>query len=245
MLNKNHGYSHILLFGATSEIAQAILLQLPISQNARLTLIGRSENSPPLKLANFAKIEYFKHDLRDLSTYSELEKYVQSLPSIDLIIVASGVLPPEDMDSNFSSVQDTLITNAVGASTVLSISANKLYGERRGQILYISSVAAMRPRLRNFTYGSSKAAADFFAIGLGAKFRKTGICVTVLRPGYVYTKMSANFKPAPFSIRTDAVARIAVRALSKRNRVVYAPRKLKLLMNVAKIVPRFIFDRLG
>jgi len=116
---------------------------------------------------------------------------------------------------------------------------------RGGKILVCSSVASIRPRLRNFSYGASKSALDFYAIGLQSKLSKSKVKISILRPGYVFTKMTKNFKPAPFSITLEVLARISIDGLFKNKKVIYVPWKLKFIMNLLRIVPRFIFNKLG
>jgi decaprenylphospho-beta-D-erythro-pentofuranosid-2-ulose 2-reductase len=233
------------LFGASSEIGQAILRELPLAPSAKLTLIGRSPDYDNSRYSAFENVQHFQDDLQDLGTNNRLSAFVATLDGLDLVIVASAVLPQEDNDLDFQSVQSTMLTNISGITAVLSITARQLLKRKDSQLLYISSVAAIRPRVRNFTYGASKRGADFFALGLGFKYRAQSLYVTVLRPGFVFTKMSANFPAAPFATTPSKVAKIAASALAKRNSVVYAPRTLKYIMNLAAITPRFIFNRIG
>ena len=114
-----------------------------------------------------------------------------------------------------------------------------------GKILVCSSVSSIRPRLRNFSYGASKSALDFYAIGLQNRLSKSNLTISILRPGYVFTKMTKNFKPAPFSITSESLARISIDGLLKNKKVIYVPWKLKIIMNLLRIVPRFIFNKLG
>jgi decaprenylphospho-beta-D-erythro-pentofuranosid-2-ulose 2-reductase len=240
----DRSFRHVVLYGANSDIGNSILGQLPLKADSRLTLIGRSaeSNRPPVQ--GFQASEYFQHDLRDLTSYDSLQKFFHSLNDIDLIIFASGILPDENEDLTYDSVINTVSVNTLGACAVLSIATDYLLNEGGGHLLFLSTVAAKRPRLKNFTYGASKAGADFFARGLGHKHRRNAVFVTVIRPGYVYTKMSSRFAPAPFSTSAEKVAVIAARAMLKRKKVVYAPRKLWLIMNLLALIPRRIFNQL-
>jgi decaprenylphospho-beta-D-erythro-pentofuranosid-2-ulose 2-reductase len=115
----------------------------------------------------------------------------------------------------------------------------------RGRILVCSSVASIRPRIRNFTYGASKSALDFYTVGLQNKLKKSNVSVYLLRPGYVHTKMTMNFPPAPFAIGLDSVGKIVSSGLFKRKKIIYAPAKLRIIMNALRLVPRVIFNQLG
>jgi decaprenylphospho-beta-D-erythro-pentofuranosid-2-ulose 2-reductase len=163
------------------------------------------------------------------------------LNDIDLAIVAAGYLPPENMELDPALVRKSMMVNSVGVVTVLSALANRMHIQNRGHILHISTVAVIRPRLRNFNYGASKSSADFFAMGLSSKYRTTGLKVSVLRPGYVHTKMTNNFSPAPFATNTKLVARNAIQGVIKDRIVIYAPGFLRIFFLFLKILPNFIF----
>lgn len=240
----DRSFRHVVLYGANSDIGNSILGQLPLKADSRLTLIGRSaeSNRPPVQ--GFRSSEYYQHDLRELTSYDGLQKFFNSLNDVDLIIFASGILPEENEDLTHNSVMNTISVNTLGACAVLSIATDYLLKEGGGHLLFLSTVAAKRPRLKNFTYGASKVGADFFARGLGHKYRRNAVFITVIRPGYVYTKMSSRFPPAPFSISADKAAQIATKAMLKNRKVVYAPRKLRVVMNLLILVPRRIFNRL-
>jgi decaprenylphospho-beta-D-erythro-pentofuranosid-2-ulose 2-reductase len=109
------------------------------------------------------------------------------------------------------------------------------------QILQISSVAGIRPRRRNFVYGVSKFGVDFVAQGLQKESVEKNVFITILRPGFVHTKMTTNMPPAPFATEKIRVAKIATRALAKKRRIVYAPKILLFVTLVLKLLPERIF----
>jgi len=245
MLRSNRRFTNVLLYGAASDLGNAILAELPLEKGATLTLIGRATGVNPENYPKFNRVVYHQHDLANFESYEKLAGFIHSIGAVDLAIMASAVLPNEDEDLNFESVQSAMTINVSGTTSVLSILAKKLIATPNSHLLFISSVASVRPRLRNFTYGATKAAGDFYTLGLGFKYRNQKLFVTVLRPGYVYTKMSEKFLPAPFATTARQVAKIAVWGILHKKRIVYAPRILRLIMNCAQMVPRFVFDRLG
>jgi decaprenylphospho-beta-D-erythro-pentofuranosid-2-ulose 2-reductase len=131
-----------------------------------------------------------------------------------------------------------MMINAVGVVNILTALTQRMHRQKYGQILHISTVAAIQPRSRNFTYGAGKSSADFFARGLASKYRKTGLRVSVLRPGYVHSKMTKNFKPAPFAINTEVVSLIAIAQLLKEKEIFYAPRILNFVMKIFTRLPK-------
>jgi decaprenylphospho-beta-D-erythro-pentofuranosid-2-ulose 2-reductase len=70
------------------------------------------------------------------------------------------------------------------------------------------------------------------------------VTVTVVRPGFVHTRMTEGRRPAPLSTTPEAVAAITVDAVRRHRELVWAPAPLRLLMSVLRHLPRSVFRRL-
>jgi decaprenylphospho-beta-D-erythro-pentofuranosid-2-ulose 2-reductase len=93
-------------------------------------------------------------------------------------------------------------------------------------------------------YGSTKAGMDGFYLGLGEALRGEGISVTVVRPGFVKTKMTEGMTPTPLATTAEAVAEDVVAAVAKRKELVWTPAPWRLVMSVFRHIPRTIFRKL-
>ena len=113
-----------------------------------------------------------------------------------------------------------------------------------GHVVALSSVAGERVRRSNFVYGSTKAGMDAFYTGLTEALRGDGIGVTIVRPGFVKTKMTAGMDSAPLATTPEEVARITVDAVTKSRELVWAPAQFRYVMSVLRHIPRPIFRRL-
>ena len=105
-------------------------------------------------------------------------------------------------------------------------------------------MAGERARRANFVYGSTKAGLDAFYTGLAEAVREFGVRVTVVRPGFVHTRMTEGRKPAPLSTTPEAVAAVVVDAVRKGKELVWAPAALRPVMSVLRHLPRSVFRRL-
>jgi decaprenylphospho-beta-D-erythro-pentofuranosid-2-ulose 2-reductase len=111
-------------------------------------------------------------------------------------------------------------------------------------LVAFSSVAAMRPRLANLPYASSKAGFDAFALGLDHALAGTGARVMVVRPGFVHTKMTAGLEPQPLATDAATVADAIVDGLVKGKSVVWAPAPLALTPAL-RLLPKALWRRLS
>jgi decaprenylphospho-beta-D-erythro-pentofuranosid-2-ulose 2-reductase len=68
--------------------------------------------------------------------------------------------------------------------------------------------------------------------------------VTVVRPGFVKTKMTEGMSPAPLSVTAEQVADVVADAVRNRRELVWAPAPLRPLMSVLRHLPRPVFRRL-
>lgn len=244
MLNKFDSEKGVVLVGSSSEIGLEIIDNLSIEPRARLFLIGRNSLNGNYPKGFQNRTEEILCDLESIESVNEVLRRVASLDNFDLVILAAGYLPKELNDSDLLEVQKTQRVNGESVILLLSAFANRMTNLGGGKLLLVSSVASIRPRIRNFTYGASKAASDFFALGLANKYKGTNIKIKILRPGFVFTKMTKGFEPAPFAVEKSQVAKIAVRAIRGKAVVTYAPTHLKLVMNILRVIPRKVFNSL-
>ena len=122
--------------------------------------------------------------------------------------------------------------------------AERLKAQAHGVIVALSSVAGERVRRSNFVYGSTKAGMDAFYTGLTEALRPDSIGVTIVRPGFVHSKMTAGMDAAPLSTTPEKVAEITVDAVTKGKELVWAPAPLRAVMSVLRHIPRPVFRRL-
>ena len=243
MLRNSKKYSTIVLLGSTSEIGLAILKRINVSSKSTIIFIGRAK---PLDTTIFVrkgcKTKFIHCNITKDSDLKKAIRELKKIPKIDLLILASGYLPPENLEFDEDSVRKTITTNALAPIEFLAAVAKHMVGVGTGDILVITSVAITRARMRNFTYGASKVTLDFFASGLANKLLNTEVFISILRPGFVHTKMTKNFTPAPFATSVEKVAQIAAEGLLKRKQIIYAPKILKYVMKLIKSLPKFLFN---
>jgi|APGre2960657423_1045063.scaffolds.fasta_scaffold50271_2 short-subunit dehydrogenase len=245
MLNKKVLFNDVVLVGSTSDIGISIINKIPLYDKANIHLVGRRMPEKNIFQNPNLNLVFHKCELSDITEVTNLLTNSSDFKRTELVILAAGYLPEENSEFDLTSLGKTFQINSISSIICLSGFAKIMNENRGGKILVCSSVASIRPRLRNFSYGASKSALDFYAIGLQSKLSKSKVKISILRPGYVFTKMTENFKPAPFSITSETLARISVDGLFKNKKVIYVPWKLKIIMNLLRIVPRFMFNKLG
>lgn len=241
---------NIVVVGATSAIATRYA-RAEASLGGRFALIGRSHS----------KLESVAHDLTvrgsqetctiavDFTAVDKYESAVQAafetLGTVDVVLIAHGMLPEKPLsDLDPMNISNTFQTNATSAVLFMILCARLLERQGSGSLVVISSVAGDRGRASNLLYGSAKAAVTAAASGLRQHLTGSGINVLTIKPGFVDTPMTRNFKKGPLWSSPDKVARGIQWAIERRRGVVYLPCFWWWIMRVITHLPEWIFRRL-
>ncbi len=187
--------SSLLLLGGTSEIGLAIAERYLSGGPVRIVLAGRQSTRLADAAARLARaggnVETLEFDAKDAAVHTEAVRKAFAGGDIDVAVVAFGLLGDQETAWQDIDVAVELAeVNYVAAVSVGVALATEFRRQGHGRILALSSVAGERARRSNFVYGSTKAGMDAFYTGLTEALRGDGIGVTIVRPGFVHTKMT-------------------------------------------------------
>ncbi len=241
----------VIVLGGTSEIALAIVRELQRQEPREVALVGRDPDglaraAEQLRAEGCERVIELELDALALERHAEvIADARERLGGADLVVLAVGVLGERGASvDDVAGALGVLQVNTLGAGSLLLHAAQALREVGGGTLVVLSSVAAERPRRANFVYGASKAGLDALAQGLGDALVGHGVRVLVVRPGFVRTRMTAGLQPAPLATTPAVVARVVRDGLERGEHTVWAPRRLRLLMLVVRLLPRPIFRRL-
>jgi decaprenylphospho-beta-D-erythro-pentofuranosid-2-ulose 2-reductase len=239
----------LLLLGGTSEIALATAERYAARRPLRVVLAARPSErldaaADRLRAQGCTAVT-LPFDAADTAGHPETIEKAFADGDIDLTLVAFGLLGDQEQAwTDHDTAVELAQVNYVGAVSVGVLLAKALQRQGHGSLVALSSAAAERARRSNFVYGSTKAGLDAFYTGLTEALRPSGIKVSVVRPGFVHTRMTAGMKPAPLSVTPEQVAEVIVGTVSSGREQAWAPSQLRLVMSALRHVPRPIFRRL-
>jgi decaprenylphospho-beta-D-erythro-pentofuranosid-2-ulose 2-reductase len=237
----------ILLLGGTSEIGLATVEAFASDRPLRVVLAGRPssrlEEAKSRLEARGCAVETIPFDAREPDTAVVAKAAAGG--DIDVALVAFGLLGDNERAwTDVATAVELAQVNYTAAVAVGVALGERMSAQGHGSIVAFSSVAGERARRSNFVYGSTKAGLDAFYSGLTEALRPVGVQVTVVRPGFVRTRMTEGMKPAPLSTTPEAVAAVVVDAVRTRKELVWAPAPLRFVMSALRHVPRPMFRRL-
>jgi decaprenylphospho-beta-D-erythro-pentofuranosid-2-ulose 2-reductase len=236
----------VLVLGGTSELGLAIVRELGEPPGTEILLAGRDERALTAAGADLPyPVTVLPWDATAFATHAAMVEAAFAGGDIDLVIAAAGLLVPQAaVDTAPALAAEVIGANFTGHVTTLLEIAARLRRRRRGVIVVLSSVAAVRPRKANFVYGASKAGLDAFARGLADALHDSTVRVLVVRPGFVAGRMTAGAPPAPLATTPDAVGHAVAVALSGDRAAVWIPAPLKVLSAGLRLIPRPLWRRL-
>lgn len=187
--------TNLVLVGANSEISQK-LIETNNSSEFNIYGISTKEIGP-----NFLKVSDY---------YDDAKKIIDFIDEIENpnIIFFNGYLKenrdiysPNDEEINNTIYITFLIPFLLTLEICKSISFNKL--------VYISSIAAEKPRYKNYIYGICKRTLEESVYNL--KNKET----LIIRFGKVKTKMSKEHQDPPFTITAEKASDIIIKNLHR------------------------------
>jgi len=240
----------ILVLGATSAIAEHST-RIWAGRGDTLYLVARNKErlnaiAVDLKVRSASQIYTYCTDLNHVESHATLlDKVEAAMAGIDTVLIAHGTL--SNQKACEQSVKETLAeikTNALSTISLLTHVANRFEANQAGTIAVISSVAGDRGRASNYVYGSAKAMVTAFTSGLRQRLHKSNVAVVTIKPGFVDTPMTAEFKKGLLWAKPAAVAAKIVKAIDAKKCEVYVPAFWWAVMAVIKLLPRTFFKKL-
>ena len=249
MMNALAQPQSVAVFGATSEIARALLVELQAPTLQRVVIAARPSPERDNVQAELAgrgvAVTVLDFDAADHTAHASVVEAAFADGDLDLVVIAFGVLGNQaDFESRPELAVSAAQVNYVGGVSVGLLVTGRLRDQGHGTLVVLSSVAGERARASNFVYGSTKAGLDVFATGLGDSLQGTGVHVMVVRPGFVRTRMTDGLPEAPLSVGPEEVAAAIVSGLKHQRETVYVPSTMRYVMSGLRHLPRSVFRKL-
>ncbi len=239
----------ILIIGVTSAIAEAAG-RIWAQRGDELFLVARNQErlnvlTQDLKVRGSSGVHSYYMDANNFAEHLPmLDKAFGMLGKIDIVLIAHGTLSNQkECEHSVELTMQEIKTNALSAIALLTHLANRFEIQRNGTIAVISSVAGDRGRASNYVYGSAKAMVTAFASGLRQRLYKSGVSVVTIKPGFVDTPMTAEFKKGLLWAKPVAVATKIVKAIDIRKDEVYVPMFWWGVMWIIKRIPEILFKK--
>lgn len=242
----------VILLGGTGGIGRAIARRLA-QRGDTLFLLGRYETELARSAADVnaraaapSVVGYAQCDLEHPEGFAAaLDAADAALGHCDTVIVTAAMFATQEaLEADVELTRRLTTVNYANTIVFLEHARKRLLARGGGRLVVFSSVAGDRGRKPVAIYGSSKAGVAAYLEALDHRFHAAGLSVLCVKPGFVKTGMTAGLEPPPFSGEPDLVAADVVRALDRRQPIVYTPRVWQLVMVGVRWLPRFVMRKI-
>ena len=213
-------FSSIVITGASSGIGEALALDYAATGVA-LALTGRNaarlDTVAAACRAKGATVVAGTIDVTDRDALAAWLKAFDDAHPVDLLIANAGISIDKDNSSldDFSVIRKTMEVNVGGVLNTVEPLLSRLIGRKRGQIAVVSSLASFIGLPYSASYNASKAAVRVWGESIRYVLKKDGIGVSVICPGFVVSRMTAQAPfPMPFLMSAERASEIIRRGLA-------------------------------
>ncbi|KMQ67131.1 3-oxoacyl-ACP reductase [Chryseobacterium sp. FH2] len=234
----------VLILGANSDVAKQCIIQY-IEKD--FSVIAASRNIKSLE--EFVQKNNFSSKVIVLSfdavNFDSHQKFYDELPvKPNIVVYAAGFLVDNEKAlRDFKSTQQMMLTNYMGAVSILNIIATDESNKNLERIIGLSSLSGVRGRKSNFVYGSTKAAFTQYLAGLRQELASRNVKVNALIIGYIRTKINEGLQlNESLIMEPDYVAKFIVNA---GNSFTIVPNfKWKIIYLILKVLPESLVAKL-
>lgn len=234
-----------IIIGATSGIGRELARSFS-REGYKVGLTGRR-----LELLQSLQVElqgesFFKEmDVRRTGDATrQLEELIQEMGGVDVIVVSAGT-GYLNLELDWDKSSDTIETNIDGFVAITNAALLYFIERKRGHLVGITSLAALRGSGDSPAYYASKAFQANYLQGLRKKVTKLRLPITVtdIQPGLVDTAM-AQGEGLIWVASPEKAARQIYQAIKRRKKRVVITKRWRLAAWLMKTLPDSIYNRI-
>ena len=203
-------------------------------------------------MAKDKNISSFPLDVTDRSQINSVfQNILKEFGNIDICLFTSGTYEPKDEQNiDPDKIKNVINVNFLGVIDCVKAVEEYFKNKKTGHISIVSSIAGYRGLPNSSGYGPSKAALTNFCESIYFDFKKFGVRVSVISPGFIKTPLTdKNEFPMPFLKTVDYAANQIFNGLVKSNAFeIHFPKGLTLTLKFLRILPYklylFLVDKL-
>jgi len=240
-MSENH--KKIWITGASSGIGKAVAEKFA-KEGWKVAVSARRKELLD-ELAKNENISSFPLDVTDRSQINNTFKNIlNEFGELDICLFSSGTYEPKDEQSiDPDKIKNVINVNFLGVIDCVKVVEDYFKNKKSGHISIVSSIAGYRGLPNSSGYGPSKAALTNFSESIYFDFKKFGVRVSVLSPGFIKTPLTdKNEFPMPFLKTPEYAADKIYNGLVKGNAFeIHFPKGLTLTLKFLRILPYKIY----
>ena len=240
----------IWITGASSGIGKAVAEKFA-SEGWKVAVSARRKEI----LNNMAQDQNIRSFPLDVTNRDQINNVFKNILNefgdLDLCLFSSGTYEPKDEQNiNSDKIRNVMNINFLGVIDCVKSVEEYFKNKKSGHISIVSSIAGYRGLPNSSGYGPSKAALTNFSESIYFDFKKFGVRVSIVSPGFIKTPLTdKNEFPMPFLRTPEYAAEKIFNGLVNSNAFeIHFPKGLTLTLKFLRILPYklylFLVDKL-
>ena len=230
----------IWITGASTGIGKALAIKF--SQNGWKVAISARREALLNEIASENKnIFAFPFDVTDKEKCNSTFNLIKNkFDNIDLCVFSTGTWDPKkEKEIDVEQIENVMKINFFGTLNCIKSVENYFKTRGYGQISIVSSIAGYRGLPNSTGYGPSKSALNNLAESLYFDFKRHGVRVSLISPGFIKTPMTDknDFKMPFLKSPEFAAEKIYNGLVNSKSFEIDFPKQLTITLKLLKILP--------
>src|SRR5210317_1760458 len=234
----------IWITGGSTGIGKALAIKFA-SKGWNVAVSARREKLLNELSDQYENISAFPLDVTDKQKCAEVfDQIKKKYEDVDICFSSTGTWnPKKEKEIDVEQIEEVFKINFFG--TVNTIKAVEQYfrDRKKGTITIVSSIAGYRGLPNSTGYGPSKSALNNLAESLYFDFKRFGVRVCLVSPGFIKTPMTdKNDFKMPFIKTTDYAANKIYDGLINKNVFeIHFPKSLTIILKILSFLPSKLY----
>ena len=234
----------IWITGGSTGIGKALAIKFA-NEGWNVAISARRENLLKEISEMYENIHSFPLDVTDKDKCNEVFNDIKNkFNEVDICFFSTGTWnPKKEKDIDVEQIEDVFKVNFFG--TVNSIKAvEKYFKEKKsGIITIVSSIAGYRGLPNSTGYGPSKSALNNLTESLYFDFKRFGVRVCLVSPGFIKTPMTDknDFKMPFLKTPEYAADKIYDGLINKNSFEIHFPKALTIILKIFSFLPSKLY----
>jgi short-subunit dehydrogenase len=234
----------IWITGGSTGIGKALAIKFA-SKGWNVAVSARREELLNELSNQYENISAFPLDVTDKQKCVEVfDQIKKKYEDIDICFFSTGTWnPKKEKEIDVEQIEEVFKINFFG--TVNTIKAVEQYfrDRKKGTITIVSSIAGYRGLPNSTGYGPSKSALNNLAESLYFDFKRFGVRICLVSPGFIKTPMTdKNEFKMPFIKTTDYAANKIYDGLINKNVFeIHFPKSLTIMLKILSFLPSKLY----
>ncbi len=236
----------ILITGASSGIGEELARAYAKTDNELILLARRETRLKNLADELLPHVKSVEIVVVDVTQFDTLQEKIKRIGAVDMVILNAGISIGHSGEiTPFKDFKNLYDVNLLANHAILEILLPHFKAQKSGKIVFISSLASLISMPSSKAYSSSKRALNAYAEGIRYKYKKDGIKVINILPGFIKSELTdKNSFHMPFLLSTKDGAKKIYKAIEKEKRFYAFPLRFYLIISFLNLLPQFLRDKI-